>query len=183
MAGTPQNYPPEAPPSPIEQQQPPPQPQPPVQQPQYYPQPVYYLPSKKKSPPEKKWLWIGVIGIIIVIIGGIIATIGQSTSPPNQWNYYDKSGNFDRKGYYQDYYAWQNNTRTTLSVGKILNGIGDALVGIMTIGLMVDSKISEEKRKYLLLISAILFGLLMIATMVTYMNTLPMYSTPPSYYP
>ncbi len=166
----------------MEQQ--PPQPQPPTQQPQYYSQPVYYPPPKKKSPPEKKWLWIGVIGIIIVIIGGIIAAIGQSTSPPNPWNYYDKSGHFDEKGYYQDYYAWQNNTRTTLSVGKLLNVIGDALVGIMTIGLMIDPNISEEKRKYLLLIAAILFGLLMIATMVIYMNTLPMYSTsPPSYYP
>ncbi len=160
MAGTPQNYPTQAPST--EQQI--------TQQPQYYPQPAYYAPPPRKVPPERKWLWIGVIGIIIVIIGGIIAAIGQSTPPPDRWGYKDE------REYYQDYSAWLNNTKTMLSVGKILNVIGDALVGIMTIGLMVDAKISDEKRKYLLLMAAVLFGLLMIATMVIYMNTLIMYS-------
>ena len=164
MEGTPKSFPPPPPPrggqTMVSQQ-----PQQ-MQQPQpYYPQP-YYPPPVKRRPPETKWIWIGVIGIIIVMIGAIIASIGQATPAPNPWNYYDKSGNFDEMGYKQDYNAWVNNTRSTILAGKMLSVIGDILIGIMAIGVMMDSKIPEDKRKTLLLISVILFGLVLIATLV-----------------
>ena len=139
------------------------------QQPQAYPGPYptrpYYPPPRKKREPEKKWMWIGIVGIIIVIIGGIMATIGQTLPPPSPWNYYNKSGNFDQRGYNQDYNAWVNTTRITIFSGKLLTAIGDALIGIMAIGIMMDSKIPEEKKKNLLLLAVVLFGLVLIATM------------------
>ena len=185
MAGTPSNYsqpqqpPPQYPPSP---QSPAQQVTQPMQTQQTYPA---WIPPKpiKRTKPESKWIWIGVIGIILVIIGGLIAGVGQSLPPPNPYNYYDKSGNFDYRGYQEDYRSWQNSTAGMLSVGKIINSVGAALVGIMLVGIMIDSKIPEEKRKELLLISALLFGLLMIATMIIYMNTLQMYTPSPHYPP
>ena len=122
-------------------------------------------PMNRSVAPEKKWMIFGVIGIILVIVGMGIASIGQTAPPPNKWNYIDQSGNFDHRGYNKDYNAWINGTESTVFFGKLISVGGDALIGLMALGVMIDSNIDDEKKKYLLLASVVLFGLITIAVM------------------
>ena len=141
--------------------------QPPPAQPQYagapYPPPGPLPP--RRAAPEKKWMILGVIGIILVIVGMSIAAIGQTAPPPNKWNYYDESHHFDSVRYGKDYAAWVNNTESSVFFGKLIGVGGDAMIGLMALGLMIDNNIEDEKRKYLLLASFVLFGLVTIAVM------------------
>ncbi len=140
--------------------------QPPPPQPQYagapYPPPRPMPP--RRAAPEKKWMILGVIGIILVIVGMSIAAIGQSAPPPNSMSYtHDETGARD---YARDVNAWYNMTTVTIFYGKLISVAGDALFGIMAIGVMLDDGIDDKKKMYLIVGTALLFGLITMAIMV-----------------
>lgn len=154
-----------------------PQYQQPIQQP-IQPQPQYQQPQlQQQAPPIKKsvpYLWLTLIGIVILLVGGITYNGVDFWERPDEEDYgldefdYDDYGTKaykDRKNVYDDACeSYEDTIRNIRATGKLVQHVGLIFLSIgLFMGAIGDDKLPPNVRLGMLVVLGLILGVKFIS--------------------